>query len=216
MIWVQTGVSQVSFYLLIYNISTKGKYYILLIGRIKCINFRSLRWETLINLRKNNLKRIENLHFSSGLPFFSHGSIITLTLGVKDFYFKTSEIYLITGFSFMLIFMINNCLGMLIALFFIRLIIAYVFSLKSSWIRLLFIIVYIGGVLVLAIYSILRSRNWNFPPSMIFFSLLFLSLDGNNRFSFYSGDSLGVTLRIIIGLLLLLLFSLFLIVKLIK
>jgi len=137
-------------------------------------------------------------------------------LGVKDFLRKPVKIYLITGFSLILIFTIRDPLGILLTLFIIRLIIAYIFRLKSSWIRLLFIIVYIGGVLVLAIYSILRSRNWRFAPSIVFSFLLLLSLDGNNRFSFYSGDSLGITLRIIIGLLLLLLFSLFLIVKLIK
>ena len=162
------------------------------------------------------------MHFPSGCSSFqifsrfSPGSISTLTLGVKNLILLTGEIYLVIGFTLVLIFMFSNPLAMLIRLFIISLTIAYIFSMKSSWIRLLFIIVYIGGVLVLAIYLTLSSSNWRFPPTIVFLFILLLSFQGNLGHSFYSGDSLGESLRIIIALLVLLLFSLFLIIKLIK
>ncbi len=157
------------------------------------------------------------MHFSSGLSFSHHQEVhFTPTLGVGNLIFLTGEVFLIIGFTLVVIFNFSTPLGVLIRLFFIRLVMAYIFRLKRTWISLLFVIVYIGGVLVLAIYATLRSTNWRLPPTAVLLFILVLSLQGDISHSFYSGNSLGDSLRMILALLVLLLYSLFLIIKLIK
>merc|ERR1712200_197706 len=63
-----------------------------------------------------------------------------------------------------LCFFYQNLIRLLFVLFLLRLRVAFQLSYVRRWTRFLFIIVYIGGVLVLAIYTILRSSNWKFPP----------------------------------------------------
>jgi len=58
-----------------------------------------------------------------------------------------------------LYFFYQNLISLLLILFLLRLRVAAQLSYVRSWSRLLFTMVYIGGVLVLAIYTILRSSN---------------------------------------------------------
>lgn len=79
--------------------------------------------------------------------------------------------------------------------------------------------VYIGGVLVLTIYTILRSSNWKFPPIIIYLMVifpLFIFIGDLSSYSFFSGVSLGLIPAAILFLLLVLLGGLLLLVKLIK
>jgi len=58
-----------------------------------------------------------------------------------------------------LYFFYQNLISLLLVLFLLRLRVAFQLSHIRRWTRFLFIIVYIGGVLVLAIYTILSSSN---------------------------------------------------------
>merc|ERR1712193_224960 len=89
----------------------------------------------------------------------------------------------------------------------------------QNLIRLLFIIVYIGGVLVLAIYTILSSSNWKFPPIRGYLILIFPLLnmrETKSRFRFFEGLLLSYNSSLILFLLVVLLLGLLLLVKLIK
>lgn len=72
---------------------------------------------------------------------------------------------------------------------------------------------------MLAIYTILSSSNWKFPPITIylgtFFSLIIFRME-SSQFRFFSGVSLGLIPGLILFLLLILLGGLLLLVKLIK
>ena len=72
-----------------------------------------------------------------------------------------------------LCFFYQNLIRLLFVLFLMSLRVAFQLSYTRRWSRFLFIIVYIGGVLVLAIYTILRSSNWKFPPMRGYLILIF-------------------------------------------
>ena len=118
-----------------------------------------------------------------------------------------------------LCFFYQNLIRLLFVLFLLRLRVAFQLSYVRRWTRFLFIMVYIGGVLVLAIYTILSSSNWKFPPmrgySIIIYPLLNLS-EGKSSFRFFEGLALSLNSSLILFLLVVLLLGLLLLVKLIK
>ena len=118
-----------------------------------------------------------------------------------------------------LCFFYQNLIRLLFVLFLISLRVAFQLSYTRRWSRFLFIIVYIGGVLVLAIYTILRSSNWKFPPMRGYLILIFPLLNIRERklrFSFFEGLLLSLNSSLILFLLVVLLLGLLLLVKLIK
>ena len=118
-----------------------------------------------------------------------------------------------------LCFFYQNLIRLLFVLFLLRLRVAFQLSYVRRWTRFLFIMVYIGGVLVLAIYTILSSSNWKFPPMrgylIIIYPLLNLS-EGKSSFRFFEGLALSLNSSLILFLLVVLLLGLLLLVKLIK
>ena len=118
-----------------------------------------------------------------------------------------------------LCFFYQNLISLLFVLFLLRLRVAFQLSYVRRWTRFLFIMVYIGGVLVLAIYTILSSSNWKFPPMrgylIIMYPLLNLS-EGKSSFRFFEGLALSLNSSLILFLLVVLLLGLLLLVKLIK
>ena len=118
-----------------------------------------------------------------------------------------------------LCFFYQNLIRLLFVLFLLRLRVAFQLSYVRRWTRFLFIMVYIGGVLVLAIYTILSSSNWKFPPMrgylIIMYPLLNLS-EGKSSFRFFEGLALSLNSSLILFLLVVLLLGLLLLVKLIK
>lgn len=118
-----------------------------------------------------------------------------------------------------LCFFYQNLIRLLFVLFLIRLRVAFQLSYIRRWSRFLFIIVYIGGVLVLAIYTILSSSNWKFPPIRGYLILIFPLLnmrETKTRFRFFEGLLLSYNSSLILFLLVVLLLGLLLLVKLIK
>jgi len=118
-----------------------------------------------------------------------------------------------------LCFFYQNLIRLLFVLFLMSLRVAFQLSYTRRWSRFLFIIVYIGGVLVLAIYTILRSSNWKFPPMRGYLVLIFPLLNIRERklrFSFFEGLLLSLNSSLILFLLVVLLLGLLLLVKLIK
>jgi len=118
-----------------------------------------------------------------------------------------------------LCFFYQNLIRLLFVLFLIRLRVAFQLSYIRRWSRFLFIIVYIGGVLVLAIYTILSSSNWKFPPIRGYLILIFPLLnmrETKSRFRFFEGLLLSYNSSLILFLLVVLLLGLLLLVKLIK
>ena len=118
-----------------------------------------------------------------------------------------------------LCFFYQNLIRLLFVLFLMSLRVAFQLSYTRRWSRFLFIIVYIGGVLVLAIYTILRSSNWKFPPMRGYLILIFPLLNIRERklrFSFFEGLLLSLNSSLILFLLVVLLLGLLLLVKLIK
>ena len=118
-----------------------------------------------------------------------------------------------------LCFFYQNLIRLLFVLFLMSLRVAFQLSYTRRWSRFLFIIVYIGGVLVLAIYTILRSSNWKFPPMRGYLILMFPLLNIRERklrFSFFEGLLLSLNSSLILFLLVVLLLGLLLLVKLIK
>merc|ERR1712193_73824 len=118
-----------------------------------------------------------------------------------------------------LCFFYQNLIRLLFVLFLIRLRVAFQLSYIRRWSRFLFIIVYIGGVLVLAIYTILSSSNWKFPPIRGYLILIFPLLNMReikSRFRFFEGLLLSYNSSLILFLLVVLLLGLLLLVKLIK
>jgi len=118
-----------------------------------------------------------------------------------------------------LCFFYQNLIRLLFVLFLMSLRVAFQLSYTRRWSRFLFIIVYIGGVLVLAIYTILRSSNWKFPPMRGYLILIFPLLNLRERklrFSFFEGLLLSLNSSLILFLLVVLLLGLLLLVKLIK
>jgi len=118
-----------------------------------------------------------------------------------------------------LCFFYQNLIRLLFVLFLMSLRVAFQLSYTRRWSRFLFIIVYIGGVLVLAIYTILRSSNWKFPPMRGYLILIFPLLNIRERklrFSFFEGLLLSLNPSLILFLLVVLLLGLLLLVKLIK
>jgi len=79
--------------------------------------------------------------------------------------------------------------------------------------------VYIGGVLVLAIYTILRSSNWKFPPLrgylVTVYPLVGVIVE-KPGFRFFEGLLLSLNISLILFLLVILFLGLLLLVKLIK
>ena len=118
-----------------------------------------------------------------------------------------------------LCFFYQNLMRLLFVLFLLRLRVAFQLSYVRRWTRFLFIMVYIGGVLVLAIYTILSSSNWKFPPMrgylIMMYPLLNLS-EGKSSFRFFEGLALSLNSSLILFLLVVLLLGLLLLVKLIK
>jgi len=118
-----------------------------------------------------------------------------------------------------LCFFYQNLIRLLFVLFLMSLRVAFQLSYTRRWSRFLFIMVYIGGVLVLAIYTILRSSNWKFPPMRGYLILIFPLLNIRERklrFSFFEGLLLSLNSSLILFLLVVLLLGLLLLVKLIK
>ena len=118
-----------------------------------------------------------------------------------------------------LCFFYQNLIRLLFVLFLIRLRVAFQLSYIRRWSRFLFIIVYIGGVLVLAIYTILSSSNWKFPPIRGYLILIYPLLNMReikSRFRFFEGLLLSYNSSLILFLLVVLLLGLLLLVKLIK
>ena len=79
--------------------------------------------------------------------------------------------------------------------------------------------VYIGGVLVLAIYTILSSSNWKFSPPIASLVLIYprlVLMEKKITFSFFEGVALGGNRSLILFLLIVLLIGLLLLVKIIK
>merc|ERR1711963_809917 len=112
-----------------------------------------------------------------------------------------------------LCFFYQNLIRLLFVLFLMSLRVAFQLSYTRRWSRFLFIIVYIGGVLVLAIYTILRSSNWKFPPlrGPLLISLPVVGyIEANIRFSFFEGLSLSLNPSMILFLLVVLLVGLLL------
>lgn len=120
---------------------------------------------------------------------------------------------------FLVCFFYQNLIRLLLVLFLMSLRVAMQLSFRRRWSRFLFIIVYVGGVLVLAIYTILRSSNWKFPPRRGYLILIFPLLNTREakcRFSFFEGLLLSLRGSLILFLLVILLLGLLLLVKLIK
>ena len=118
-----------------------------------------------------------------------------------------------------LVFFYQNLIRLLFILFLIRLTVAYQLCYATRWSSLLFIIVYIGGVLVLAIYTILRSSNWRFPPTIGYLIMVYPVLNIMQQspgFSFFDGLLLSLNTSLILLLLVVLLLGLLLLVNLIK
>ena len=118
-----------------------------------------------------------------------------------------------------LCFFYQNLIRLLFVLFLLRLRVAFQLSYVRRWTRFLFIIVYIGGVLVLAIYTILSSSNWKFPPIRGYLIMMFPLLnlrEGKSSFRFFEGLALSLNSSLILFLLVVLLLGLLLLVKLIK
>ena len=118
-----------------------------------------------------------------------------------------------------LCFFYQNLIRLLFVLFLLRLRVAFQLSYVRRWTRFLFIIVYIGGVLVLAIYIILSSSNWKFPPIRGYLIMMFPLLnlrEGKSSFRFFEGLALSLNSSLILFLLVVLLLGLLLLVKLIK
>ena len=118
-----------------------------------------------------------------------------------------------------LCFFYQNLISLLFVLFLLRLRVAFQLSYIRRWTRFLFIIVYIGGVLVLAIYTILSSSNWKFPPIrgyLIIIYPLINMVQEKSGFRFFEGLLLSLNCSLILFLLMVLLLGLLLLVKLIK
>jgi len=117
------------------------------------------------------------------------------------------------------LFFYQNLISLLFVLFLLRLRVAFQLSYIRRWTRFLFIIVYIGGVLVLAIYTILSSSNWKFPPIrgyLIIIYPLINMVQEKSGFRFFEGLLLSLNCSLILFLLMVLLLGLLLLVKLIK
>ena len=118
-----------------------------------------------------------------------------------------------------LCFLYQNLISLLFVLFLLRLRVAFQLSYIRRWVRLLFIMVYIGGVLVLAIYTILSSSNWKFPPVRGYLTVLYPLINGAQDkpgFRFFEGLLLSLNSSLVLFLLMVLLLGLLLLVKLIK
>ena len=131
----------------------------------------------------------------------------------------TSEIRLILVSRLLSGILINSLIRILLLLFSLRIRVALLLSFSRTWIRFLFIMVYIGGVLVLAIYTILSSSNWKFSPPIASLVLIYprlVLMEKKITFSFFEGVALGGNRSLILFLLIVLLIGLLLLVKIIK
>ena len=118
-----------------------------------------------------------------------------------------------------LCFFYQNLISLLFILFLLRLRVASQLLYIRRWTRFLFIMVYIGGVLVLAIYTILRSSNWKFPPIRGYLIITYPLINVAQEklgFRFFEGLLLSLNCSLILFLLVVLLLGLLLLVKLIK
>ena len=87
------------------------------------------------------------------------------------------------------------------------------FQIPSEWLKLLFLTLYVGGVLVLVMFSVLTSRFNKISLSPLALLLILILLDTPVT-NYYVGENL--TELMLIGLLCVLLFCLFLVMALFK